>query len=60
MDKQDGIEISDLKNGPVGVREGQDSDSMQEQGVHHTTGSHSANLPAPHLDVRLYLLPDGS
>lgn len=33
---------------------------MQEQGVHQTSGSQNANLPAPHLDVRPCLLADDS
>ena len=47
MDGQDGIEIAHGKNGPVDIREGKDSGSMHEQGVHQTMGSHSADLPAP-------------
>ena len=60
MDNQEGIEMSHCKSGPVGIHEGQDSDSMQEQDVHKISGSHNANLPAPHLDVRPYLLADDS
>ena len=60
MDHQDWNEMGLSKNGPVGVREGADGDSIQEQDIHQTSASHNTDVPAPHLDVGPYLLTDES